>query len=135
MFSFRFSVWILVALLPIIYWMATMLTTNVGDKICWWQFWDDGDWFITWTKSPTSRQQSPLLLFFNQYRKTFIIIKSPTYRCHQHHRSLISLIWCIFLFNQMWTSSTFLYLEDLVVGLFHSCHESCDKIWFCDKFS
>ena len=32
MFSFRFSVWILVALLSIIYWMATMLMTNVGDN-------------------------------------------------------------------------------------------------------
>ena len=78
------------------YWTATMLTTDAGDEICWWQFWDVSDWFITWTKSPTLRQKSPFLLFCNQHRKTFIIIKSPTYRCHQHHRTLISLIWCIF---------------------------------------
>ena len=28
-----------------VYWATSMLVTDVGDEICWWQLWDIGDRF------------------------------------------------------------------------------------------
>ena len=33
--------------------VTSMLVTNVGDQMCWWQVWDVGDRFNTLRKSPT----------------------------------------------------------------------------------
>ena len=38
--------------------VTSMLVTDVGDQMCWWQVWDVGDRFHTLRKSPTQRKKS-----------------------------------------------------------------------------
>ena len=55
---------------------SSILMTDVGDKLSWWQLYDVGDRFGHFG------HQNPLSLTFQNMSSTF---KSPTSRCHQYH--------------------------------------------------
>ena len=56
-------------------WVTSMLVTNVGDPMCWWQVLDVGDRFNTLRKSPSLRK-----------KVASIMILPPTSQISHHHK-------------------------------------------------
>ena len=65
-------------------WVTSMLVTDVGDQMCWWQVWDVGDRFrmllidlIHWENHQHNEKKSPTQWFCQQHLKS-VTIKSVT---------------------------------------------------------